>query len=408
MTAPQVSTIPALPNPSIAATVHLDAVRGAAALAVVAYHIRYKFFLDYSEVHSSDLLTHGFYAATSFGHDAVMVFFVLSGYLITGTVLKDVRTDRWSWGRYLLNRLTRLYVVLIPGLLLTVGWDLLGLHLFPAHPAYTGMPQAWTHDFFDVRETLTPAIFFANATFRHAISGISALGSNSPLWSLTYEFAYYMVFPAALLATVPRIAIVPRVVFAAMAILLAYHFGPRILLYFPIWLLGLAVKVLPPLPRVRDGLMQMRNVGAAVLVVGLTAFRHTSMFERLAGKVVLEAGDFLVGLAFAFALAVLLADTRPARPGFYLRMARGSAHISYTLYVVHMPLLIFLRAWLNDGPQWSPAAGTWLAAAGVFAAAVGYAAVLWYCFEARTASIRDAVSHRLAAFRSFTSRPVPE
>src|SRR3954463_10277531 len=89
----------AVPPPtSIAANVHLDAVRGAAALAVVAYHIRYKFFLDYSEVRSSDLLTHVFYAATAFGHDAVMVFFVLSGYLITGTVLKDVRGDRWSWG----------------------------------------------------------------------------------------------------------------------------------------------------------------------------------------------------------------------------------------------------------------------------------------------------------------------
>ena len=32
------------------ASQHLDLIRGAAALAVLIYHVRYRFFLDYSEV----------------------------------------------------------------------------------------------------------------------------------------------------------------------------------------------------------------------------------------------------------------------------------------------------------------------------------------------------------------------
>jgi peptidoglycan/LPS O-acetylase OafA/YrhL len=394
------------PGATVASTIHMDAIRGAAALAVVAFHIRYKFFLDYSEAVSTAWPTRLFYVATSFGHDAVMVFFVLSGYLITGTVLKDVKADRWSWSRYLLNRLTRLYVVLIPGLLLTVAWDLLGLHLFPAHPAYTGATQVWKHDFFDVRATLTPSIFFANAVFRDAIAGIPPLGSNSPLWSLTYEFAYYMIFPAALLALRPRAGVSMRALYGLMAAALIYYFGRRILLYFPIWLMGLAVRVVPPRPTAGVAAVRLRNLAAVVLVLACTAFRHTALFQRLAGNASLEIGDFVVGLAFAAALYVLLLDARPDGGGVYDAVARGGAHISYTVYVVHMPFLIFVRALLNDGPQWSFDAGTAMRASAVFAATLAYATVAWYCFEARTPIIRNAASQRFGAFRALISSGV--
>jgi peptidoglycan/LPS O-acetylase OafA/YrhL len=392
---------------SIMSTIHLDAVRGAAALAVLAYHIRYKFFLDYSEV-SSTAFTKLFYIATSFGHDAVMVFFVLSGYLISGTILKDLTARRWSWSHYLINRLTRLYVVLLPGLILTVVWDRLGLQLFPFHPAYTGVAQLWKHDFFNVRASLTPSIFFANTAFMQSISGVPPLGSNSPLWSLTNEFAYYLIFPVALLTIWSTTGWRARLACALMTVLLVYYFGNRILLYFPIWLLGLAVRLLPrpSLPGRRAGLVRLRNVAVLVMVVGLTAGRHTSIFQHVAGAGSLEIGDYVVGITFAIGLYVLLLDRRPSREGLYVRLARGSSNISYTLYVVHMPFLIFLRAVLNNGRSWSPGLGTSIASALLFVAALAYASVAWYFFEARTSTIRDLVAHRFTAFRSLVSSGV--
>lgn len=63
---------------------HLDLIRGLSALAVMS------------------------------GHEAVMVFFVLSGFFIGTSVLESFRERRWSWRAYLINRLTRLQLVLVP------------------------------------------------------------------------------------------------------------------------------------------------------------------------------------------------------------------------------------------------------------------------------------------------------
>ena len=48
-------------------------------------------------------------------------FFVLSGFFISASVIKDCRAKRWSWSGYAASRCTRLYVVLLPGLLLTLS-----------------------------------------------------------------------------------------------------------------------------------------------------------------------------------------------------------------------------------------------------------------------------------------------
>src|SRR5262245_24054435 len=97
---------------------HLDLIRGLAAVAVLAYHVRYRFFFDYGDLSDVNAPTKLFYAATSFGHDAVIVFFVLSGYFISTSIRTAVNRDRWSWTAYAGNRLVRLYLVLLPGLLL--------------------------------------------------------------------------------------------------------------------------------------------------------------------------------------------------------------------------------------------------------------------------------------------------
>lgn len=48
------------------------------------------------------------------GYQAVMVFFVLSGYFISATIMKSIIENKWSWSDYLLKRITRLWVVCSP------------------------------------------------------------------------------------------------------------------------------------------------------------------------------------------------------------------------------------------------------------------------------------------------------
>ena len=113
-----------------AASIHLDALRGVAAFWVFLSHWRDCLFVDYPDVHPHHLLMGAGYLSTGLGHQWVVVFFVLSGYLVGGSVLRQMATDRWSLGGYALKRLTRLYAVLIPALILGGLFDLLGLRLF--------------------------------------------------------------------------------------------------------------------------------------------------------------------------------------------------------------------------------------------------------------------------------------
>lgn len=369
------------------ASVHLDAIRGTAALAVLAYHIRYIFFPDYSEVADPSLPVRLFYVFTSYGHDAVMVFFVLSGYLIAGTILKDLNRRSWSWAGYLINRLVRLYVVLLPGLLLTLFWDSLGMRLFPNHPAYTGAPQPWINDFFPVAERLTPSVLFGNIAFLHAIAGMPPFGTAAQLWSLTYEFAYYLIFPTALLAVWPKSSWGTRTVCAAAALLLSLHFGSSILWRFPIWLFGLAIKTAPPMRAFERRGFALRGAIVAVFVVGAISATHIGAVRAVMGGSLLVA-DYVVGIVFAAGLYVLLHDSRPAVPGTYVRLAEATANFSFTLYVFHMSLLIFLRAAWLEGSPWTPSAAHAGIAALIFVIAVGYSSLMWWLAEARTDRVR--------------------
>jgi peptidoglycan/LPS O-acetylase OafA/YrhL len=116
-------------------SVHLDAVRGLAALVVLVGHNRDLYFSPVISKQrasvqpaSSPTLTARPAAPgqITMGNEAVMLFFVLSGYLVGGAVLRALSRGVWSWGDYLIRRLTRLYVVLIPGLIFGVALDLWG------------------------------------------------------------------------------------------------------------------------------------------------------------------------------------------------------------------------------------------------------------------------------------------
>lgn len=127
------STLVKTPN---SFSVHLDALRGLAALAVFWGHLRALLFVEFNAVDRKSAGVKAAYFLDGFGHLAVMVFFVLSGYLISASVIRAHAQGRWSWSWYGLNRATRLYVVLIPALLLTVVWDQAGMRLWGSGTVY--------------------------------------------------------------------------------------------------------------------------------------------------------------------------------------------------------------------------------------------------------------------------------
>jgi len=69
--------------------------------------------------------------------------------------------------------------------------------------------------------------------------------------------------------------------------------------------------------------------------------------------------------------------------------------MSYSLYVVHMSFLLFLRAAMIDGPPWRVELWTILLAILITGVVAAYAGVVWFLTESRTAQVRRFVANRL-------------
>ncbi|MDP9127680.1 MAG: acyltransferase family protein, partial [Pseudomonadota bacterium] len=150
------------------------------------------------------------------GHGAVMIFFVISGYVIALTTdIKDA-----TLRQYAVARLARLYSVVLPALLLTYVADSIGMRFNAA--LYDGEPH--DHALFRLLSaaTYTCQLWFLN---------INPL-SNMPYWSLPYEFIFYVMWGVYFYLRGKT-----RVLLLAGVALIA---GPKILMYLPIWLIGVA------------------------------------------------------------------------------------------------------------------------------------------------------------------------
>ncbi|MCA9641154.1 MAG: acyltransferase family protein, partial [Myxococcales bacterium] len=123
------TTRPTVPLP-VGALAQLDWIRGIAAFAVLAGHVRGLFFVDYSDLPMPTRVQQVAYMLTGLGHQAVIVFFVLSGFFIGYSVLVAHTQQRFSGLDYGIRRFSRLYAVLVPALVVTFLVDSLGIFLF--------------------------------------------------------------------------------------------------------------------------------------------------------------------------------------------------------------------------------------------------------------------------------------
>jgi peptidoglycan/LPS O-acetylase OafA/YrhL len=403
--APVASGVPArvtLPGPALD---HLNWLRGSAALAVLVGHTRGLFLVDYAAARPFRGLF-GSYVIGGFGHEAVIVFFVLSGFFIATSVLGVTNPRPFSWACYLLNRFTRLYVVYLPALALTAIWDLSGMYLFGAeHTVYAGEVPGGHMDVSDVGRTIGLPTLLGNLAFLQDFL-VRPYGSNGPLWSLSYEFWFYITFPLLVGTGGPW----RRGAMAAAALTIIAAGGRDFLFFFSIWLMGaLVAGIWPRLAALRS----RRSAAPAFIAFGF--FLGVLVAARLRAFGPLWRGDLALGLATSLFFAVLLSGSRRDGAGDTPVQARGLrdqlrkryasvgaalAGCSYTLYLVHYPPLIFLNAWLIRSSRWDPTPFRILASVLIAAAVlIFYAYPLSKLTEAHTDRIRDLLGRALGIGR---------
>ncbi|MGB6134007.1 MAG: acyltransferase [Acidobacteriaceae bacterium] len=366
---------------STSASALLDLVRGLAAIVVCIGHWRGLYFVDYAMLGAHRLLFAVPYILTGAGHQAVIIFFVLSGYLIGGSVFRSLGKGTWSWRQYLTHRLVRLWLVLVPALLLGALIDAGGIHLHRAPALYAG--QVPNHIVANVKQDLNLTTFAGNILFLQGIY-VHTFGSNGPLWSLANEFWYYILFPSAVLALRPRSSVLIRVLSAALFTGVSFMVGKAIMLAFPIWLLGAALALLPA-PQLA---LRWRIVIAVV---------YTPLFFYLAKTHLIGStlSDYILGSATFVLLWSFLSARSPAGNPLWVRFARSTAGFSYTLYLVHLPLLVFIASVTVGDSRWQPKSVHILTALLILAVAIGYAWLVAFLTEFRTADVRRWVEARV-------------
>jgi len=327
--------------PTGQASVHLDSLRGIAAICVLLNHWKDANLIDYSRLSSHSAMLGLGYAALSLGRQWVIVFFVLSGYLVGGSVLNMFKRDIWSWRTYMFTRLTRLFIVLVPALILGAVWDWIGMQLPWSQQLYNG--TSGLHQLTaNVHETLKPCVLLGNVAFLQTITlpgmqgrAVPSFGSNAPLWSLCNEFWYYVAFPVLVMLFWRKRGLAPRVACAGVLIAWAWFVGSSIAWLWIPWLMGVAVTYLPATT------YQSAWTRRAVLTAAIFAFISGLVIAKLHPGILT---DISLGVVVAFFVWGLLRCTSGSLPHLYTKIAQRAARSSYTLYLVHVPLLILLTA----------------------------------------------------------------
>lgn len=367
------------------ASVFLDAIRGIAAFLVCVGHWRYFLFVDYPQLPYHHRWFFLPYLLGTLGHQAVIVFFVLSGFLVGGHVLHTLDQGRWSWRSYFIQRGVRLWIVLLPALALGGALDLAALHLHLAPALYAGAVP--NHITSDIHATLTWKALIGNCVFLQTIA-TPVFGSNSPLWSLANEFWYYLIFPFGLLALrgfrSDSRPIPYRILIGLICLVMLWGVGPGIRILLPVWLLGALLAILP----IWHTPSWMRWLAIALY----SPFFATASRGHLTGSF---PSDYALGLATFALLYVLLGARQPATGRWYERPSHTIAGFSYTLYLVHFPMLMFLTALLAGSHRWPPDAIHLAIGLAVLLFIIAYAYVVARLTEFRTDEVRNWIKQRI-------------
>ena len=310
-----------------ATSIFLDMMRFTAAFVVLLHHL--------TSPEINGVLPH-----IPYGHEAVVVFFVMSGFVIA-FVLKGRES---SAEQYAAARLGRLYSVVVPALCLTFVLDGWGRAASPQ--LYSGIPA--DHPLLRL---------LINALFLQQNWNLTVMPlSNGPFWSLGYEFWYYIIFGGwVLLRGRARLAVVSLACLAA---------GPRILAAFPVWLLGalgfrIGLAWQPP-RRLASGLFILSSVAfLAILVFGnpflplrealrgglQDGYFNLGIARIFAGDIPRFPEDMLLGTAFAVMIMTVSAAWGKRRiPQRGVSLIRYLAGSTFSVYLFHAPLLYFLVA----------------------------------------------------------------
>ncbi len=320
----------------------LDGLRGIAALYVVAHHARWLlwegfgqgYYLHPEKYSVADKALMWFFSIFKWGHEFVLFFFVLSGFVIHLKYANKLAVNPMAslnWTEYLYKRAKRIYPPFILALFLTLLLDFtgnkLGFTIYSGTSSYTLINENIGASKYGLSAFVGNLLFIYNEY-------VPLFGTNGPAWSLKFEWWFYLVYPVFLFFSRKQIW------YSTAAILLLFIFSffknawPEQLLRgvfssMICWWLGVllaesfADRILIKLPRFS--------------ILCTTGFLLLFLFPKND-----RFHDLQISFLFSAILGYLLWLNENNKNLKLLEKLAPVGNFSYTLYIIHFPILVFL------------------------------------------------------------------
>jgi peptidoglycan/LPS O-acetylase OafA/YrhL len=323
----------------------LDGLRGVAALVVLISHVILTFPAFAAAVYNPDvrlplgtlewLATYTPLHLLWGGHEAVFVFFVLSGLVLT---LPAIGCRGYAWREYYPKRLVRIYapvaVAVVFGIVLVL--------LAPRDDS-SGMGE-WLQD--------RPSGVTISGVVKDLILVTGPSRLISPLWSLQWEMLFSLLLPAYVFFAVRRpqyVALKAGLILATVSV--GAFLDNHALTYLPMFALGsLMATELGTLRQMSKGLGTVHWWLLAAIAAVLATARWTLPL--------LTPTDLAVNLStipafIGCALIVGIAAFCPKTLGFLQsKPVQWLGTISFSLYLTHEPIVIAAAFVVGPGNSW--------------------------------------------------------
>ena len=291
------------------------------------------------------------------GPSAVLVFFFLSGFLVGGKQIVYLFENALNLSNYLFDRLTRLWIVLFPAIFLTYILNLLTCRNSRVSLYCSADLELASHTTMAPLSSQNFSDLISNVFFLQPFRG-TQWGGNGPLWSLSYEFWYYLIFFSiinifgGLFKLKKKILIISHLVFilATSRFLDLKWWSLGI-----IWLSGAITAFLLRQDKIRDYARKIQKI---------FPFKFTIMSLVLVFPALVFLKILHPVISFPVAIIILTLSVTLTSDESETYMKKNSqklivagAQFSFSLYLIHFPLIAFATSFVTPVDRWkmSPA-----------------------------------------------------
>lgn len=319
-----------------AASAYLDALRAIASNLVIAAHVLLLYF------HIKD--------PYSLGNLGVAIFFLLSGFLITQSMLNWSKRPGPQLPGFLADRIARIFTPYIPALILIVAANLLLIRDYAgSEDTNTGLLTFLGNLLMLQDHAVFQLLELAGLDVAWRIRSYNAA---EPFWTVAIEMWIYVAMGLFFFCLIKRERIargyliaLALVSFPVLVWNAAAGGGKSLTL---IWLLGSVAGYLFYLLRHTTHVANVRAIGYVLVLFGTIGFIGRT------GKIGFQPYDVqsaaLMGMVLFGVLARLMCVQ--TMPKLLQRVATFLASYSYSLYLIHNTVLIIAVEWLDFGNLW--------------------------------------------------------